>query len=70
MSPRKKSIKCKFCEHPLNRPITKLDVDYTSVDYCTKCKRFLCVTTHPDGSVEMFECPKDYDPETANSISK
>lgn len=61
-------VKCKFCEHKLNRPITKLKEDFTYIDYCARCKRFLCVTLHPDGRVDMFECPKDFDPERANSI--
>lgn len=63
-----KYVKCKFCEHKLNRPISKLKEDFTYVDYCTKCKRYLCVTLHPDGSVDMFECSKNYVPGTPNAI--
>lgn len=58
----KKIIKCRYCEGKINRPITKPKEDFTFVERCKTCKRYLCITIHPDGSVTMFECHRDYEP--------
>lgn len=64
----KRYVTCRYCHHKLNRPLTQLDVDYSSVDHCEKCKRYLYVTVHPDGSVDMYECKKDFEPEMQRTI--
>ena len=64
----KKYVTCRYCKHKLSRPVTIPTEDYISVDYCPKCKRYLCITMHPDGSVDMKECHRDYEPEVQRSI--
>jgi len=63
-------VKCRYCEHKLSRPITKPKEDFVYVDRCHDCKRYLCITIHPDGSYDMIECSRDYEPPTTKSIQQ
>ena len=66
----KKFVKCKFCNKKLNRPLVNPKEDFTFVDHCETCKRYLCITLHPDGSVDMFECKSDYEPKHTKSLQQ
>lgn len=61
----KETLKCPYCKHKFHTPVTDLHEDYTFIDKCDNCKRYLLVTLHADGNKPtIVELPKDYKMQT------